>query len=98
MNLTPCDRLRLIYPPTDPDGPLPAIKGVLQLRAVLTHPPVDGGVIHEDTPLAQEFFDMARAQWIHHVPTDPHQNEVLGEVGSLETHGPTSSPSLVLLR
>ena len=37
------------------------------------------------------------AEWIRHVPTDPHQNGVLGEVGSFETHSPTSSPPLVLL-
>src|SRR5882724_11729463 len=54
--------VRLIHAPTDPDGPLAAVKRLLELRAVFDAPPVDGGMIHVDPTFEHEFFDMARAQ------------------------------------
>ena len=43
---------------------------LLQLWAVLDHPPVDGGVIYVDAAFQHEFFYMARAQRIRHIPAD----------------------------
>ena len=43
-------------------------------------------MIHVDTPFEHEFFDMARAEGIGHVPADTRYNNVLREVGPLEAY------------
>jgi hypothetical protein len=53
--------IRLIHAPTGPDGTLAPVKGVLELGAILDHPPVHGGVIHLHPPFLHACFDMARA-------------------------------------
>ena len=89
--------IRFLHPPADPDGPLAAVERRLQLRAVLDDPPVDGRMIHVDPAFKHQFFDMARAQRIRHIPADTGQNDCLREVGTLETHGHRRSPSLVTM-
>src|SRR5882724_9606107 len=71
------------------------MKCCLQLRTVFDHPTVYGGVIHINTALAHELFDMACAQWIRDIPADTRQNDFLWEMGPLEAHSHRSSPSLV---
>jgi hypothetical protein len=84
----------LVHPPTEPHWPLAEMKCFLQRRTVFHDPPVNSGVIHVDAALEHEFFDMARAQRIRHIPADTRQNDFLGEMGPLEAHGHQSSPSL----
>src|SRR4029450_8396089 len=55
-------------------------------KPVLDDPPVNGGVIHLHPTFFHEFFDMARAQRICHVPTHAHENDLLREMGTLEAH------------
>ena len=57
-------RLRLahFHAPAHPHRAFAPVKRLFQLRTVLDHPPVNGGVIHMDTALEHEFFDVARAQ------------------------------------
>jgi hypothetical protein len=52
------------------------MKRLLQLGAVFDDPAVNGGVIHLYPTFLHEFFDMARAQWIRHIPADSHQNNL----------------------
>jgi hypothetical protein len=66
----------------------------LQLGAVFDDPPVDRGVIDVHPMFQYQFFDMARAQRIGHVPADAHENDVLGEMGSFEADRHRRSPSL----
>src|SRR5262245_49388575 len=82
-----------IHPPTDPHRALAPVEGLLQLRAVLDDPPVNGGVIDLDPPFLHEFFDMARAQRIRHIPAHPHQNNLWGEMGPFEIDRHRRSPS-----
>jgi hypothetical protein len=64
-------------------------------RAVLDHPPVNGGVIHMDTTFEHKFFDVARAQEVGDIPTDARQNDILWEMGPLKAHRHCLSPSLM---
>src|SRR5712691_3453608 len=84
----------LIHPPTDPDGPLAAVKRLLQLRAVFDDPSVDRGVIDLHPALFHQFFDMTRAQRVGHIPADSHDNDILWEMGPLEADRHRRSPSL----
>ena len=45
------------------------------------------------TSCRTEFFDMARAQRVRQVPTNPHENDLWGEMGSFETDRHRRSPS-----
>jgi hypothetical protein len=83
----------LIHAPTDVDRPLAPVKGFLQLRAVFDHPPADCRVIHVDPTLEHEFFDVARAQRIRHIPADPHQNDLWGEMRPFEIDRHRLAPS-----
>src|SRR5882762_4339979 len=74
----------LIHTPTGPYRALAPVERLLQLWAVFDHPPVDGRVIHVDTALEHEFFDMARAQRVGHVPADTGQDNLLGKVDTFE--------------
>jgi hypothetical protein len=54
-------------------------------------------MIHLYPPFLHEFFDMARAQWIRHIPADSHQNNLWGEMRSFETDRHVSLPHVVPL-
>jgi hypothetical protein len=69
------------------------VEGFFELRAILHNPAVNGGVIHVDATLEHQFFDMAGAQRIRHIPAHTHENDVLWKMGALEAHHPCS-PSL----
>jgi hypothetical protein len=75
-------------------GRLRRVKRFFEQRAVFDHPPVDGGVIHVDTALEHEFFDVARAQRVGDIPPDARQNDLLGAMGTFEAHHHRLSPSL----
>jgi hypothetical protein len=45
------------------------------------------------TSCRTEFFDMARAQRVRHIPADPHQNNLWGEMGPFEIGRHRRSPS-----
>src|SRR5262249_17109071 len=64
-----------------------------ELRAIFDDPPVNGGVIHLYPPFLHEFFDMARAQRIRHIPADPHHNDLWGEMRPFETDSHRRAPS-----
>jgi len=66
------------------DFALTPVKGFFELRAILHNPAVNGGVIHVDATLEHQFFDMAGAQRIHHIPGHTHENDVLWKMGALE--------------
>ena len=55
---------------------LAAVKGVLQQRAVFNHPLVDSRVIHVDSTLLHQCFDMPIAQGIGDVPPHTHENDI----------------------
>jgi hypothetical protein len=74
----------LIHPPAAPHRLLAVVKRLLQLRAVLDDPTVDGGVIHVDTALEHELFDVARAQRVGDIPADARQDDILWEMGPLK--------------
>src|SRR4030095_5943504 len=88
-------RLRLahFHPPADPHGTLAPMKRLLELGAIFDDPSVNGGVIHLHPALLHEFFDVARAQRVRQVPTNPHENDLWGEMGSFETDRHRRSPS-----
>src|SRR4029077_6337742 len=83
----------LIHPPADPHGTLAAMERRLQVRAVLDDPPVHRGVIDLYPAFFHEFCDMTRAQRVGHIPTDSHENDLLGEMGPLEADRHRRSPS-----
>ena len=56
-------------------------------------PPVNGGVIHLHPTFLHEFFDMARAQRVRHIPADSHENNLWGETGPFEIDRHRRSPS-----
>src|SRR5262245_33295176 len=60
-------------------------------------PIVQRTTITATTSCRTEFFDMARAQRIRHIPADSHQNDLWGEMRSFETHRHVSLPHAVLL-
>ena len=60
------------------------MKRLLELGALCDDPSVHGGVIHLHPPFLHEFFNMARAQRVRHIPEDPHQNNLWGEMGTFE--------------
>ncbi len=60
--LNRCFVARLVHAPADPNGTLAAVEFFLELRAVLNHPTVDGGVIELNPAFLHQFFDVARAQ------------------------------------
>ena len=60
------------------------MKRLFQQRAIFAGPPVDGGVIDVNPTFFHEFFDVARAQRVRQVPTNPHENNLWGEMGSLK--------------
>src|SRR5262245_51614864 len=45
------------------------------------------------TSCRTEFFDMARAQRVRHIPAHPHENNLWGEMGPFETDRHRRSPS-----
>ena len=45
------------------------------------------------TSCRTEFFDMARAQRVRHIPADAHQNDLWGEMGPFETDRHRLAPS-----
>jgi hypothetical protein len=57
----------------------------LELRAVFTDLPVNGGMIQLHPTFFHEFFDVARTQGIGYVPPDARQDDLLREMGPLET-------------
>ena len=69
--------VRLVHAPADPHWALATVKRPVQLRAVVHDPPVGGGVIHSDTSFEHEFFDVACAQGIRHIPADARENDIL---------------------
>jgi hypothetical protein len=87
--------VRLVHPPAAPHGPSTAVKRFLQLRAILQDPPVDGGVIHGDSPFLHQFFDVTRTQRIRHIPPHARENDLLWEMRTLEVHRHHLSPSLI---
>src|SRR5262245_52888282 len=70
------------------------MKRLLELGAIFDDPSVNGGVIHLHPPFLHEFFDIARAQRVRHIPADPHQNNLWGEMGTFEID---RHPSLSLM-
>src|SRR5437870_13872834 len=83
---------RLVHAPTHPDGALAAMKGSFQVGAVLYDPSIERGVIDLHAALQHEFFAMARAQGIRHVPADAHKTNVLRKMGPFEADRHPSSP------
>jgi hypothetical protein len=73
------------------------MKRLFQLGAIFDDSAVDGGVIHVDPTFLHEFFDMACAQGIRHIPADSHQNNLWGEMRSFETDRHVSLPHVVPL-
>ncbi len=76
--------VRFAHPPTDPHQALAAVEGLLLERAILDDPWVNRGVIHRHAPFLHEFFDVTRAQRVRHIPANPHQNDLWGEMGTFE--------------
>src|SRR5262249_34402537 len=66
-----------VHPPTDPHWALAPVERLLQLGTILDHPAVDGRAIHVDPGFQHEFFDMARAQGIRHIPAYAHENDLV---------------------
>src|SRR5262245_52952036 len=67
---------------------------ITRMFPIHDHQPVNGGVIHLNPPFLHEFFNMARAQRIRHIPTYAHENDILWEMNALEAHRHRLSPSL----
>jgi hypothetical protein len=85
----------LVHAPAAIHRSLPTLKGRFELWAVLQHPAVDGRVIDGHSTLLHELFDLAIAQGVRHVPPDAGEDDVLREMGPLETDH-HRSPSLTL--
>src|SRR5262249_43897658 len=82
-----------VHAPTHPYRTLAAMEGLLELRAICDDPPIDGGVIHLYSTFLHEFFDVTRAQRIRHIPADPHENDLRGEMSTFEADRHRRSPS-----
>jgi site-specific DNA recombinase len=85
--------IRLIHPPTDPHRALAPVKGFFQQGTVFHDPTLEGRVVDRHPALFHEFFHMPIAQGIRDIPPDPHQNDVLGKMGPLETDRHGRAPS-----
>ena len=83
--LTPLVNIGLVHAPTDPHGTLATMKGFLELGAKFDHLPVNGGVVHVNPTFCHEFLDVACAQRVRHIPAHPHEHDLWGKMGSLET-------------
>ena len=73
------------------------MKRLFQLGTVFDDPALDRRVVDVDPTFLHEFFDMAIAQGIRHIPAHAHQNDILREMGPLEAHRHRRSPSLFTL-
>src|SRR5262249_57345555 len=82
-----------VHAPTHPYRTFAAMECLLELRAIFDDPPIDGGVIHLYSTFLHEFFDVTRAQRIRHIPADPHQNDLRGEMSTFEIDRHRRSPS-----
>src|SRR5262245_26396345 len=81
--------------PAPPPRPLAPMAGFLQWRAIFSHPAVDRGVIHLSPAFCHAFFDGARTQRVRQVPANPHENDLVGKMGPLETDRHCRSPSYI---
>src|SRR4030095_2900502 len=88
----------LVHPPADPHWTLAPMKRLFELWTIFDDPPINGGVIHLHSPFLHEFFDMARAQRVRHIPADAHENDVWWEMSPFEAYGHRRSPSRCTLR
>src|SRR6266568_4687072 len=93
--LAPHLDVRLVHPPTHPNGPLTPVKRFLQQRAILDSPPVDRGVIDVHPAFLHEFLNVACAQRVRHIPANPHENDLFGKMGTLKTDRHRLSPSCI---
>src|SRR5262245_22784167 len=82
-----------VHTPTHPHRTLAAMEGFFELRAICDDPAINGGVIHLHPAFLHECFDMARAQRIRHIPADPHQNDLWGEMRPFEIDRHRLAPS-----
>ena len=85
--------IRLIPPPTAPHRTLAPMECFLAEGALFDDPPVDGGVIDLPPSCLPEFFHMARAQRVRHIPTDTHENDFWGDMGPFDTAHHRRAPS-----
>src|SRR5262249_9795392 len=74
-----------VHAPTHPHRTFAAMECFLSLGAVFDDPAVNRGVIHLHPTFFHEFFDMACAQRICHMPAHTHENDLWGEMGPFET-------------
>jgi hypothetical protein len=84
-----------VHPPTDPHQALMPVQRLFQQRTILDGPPVDGGVIDVNPTFFHEFLDVAGAQRVRHIPANPHENDLFGEMGTLKTDRHRLSPSCI---
>src|SRR5215467_13107832 len=89
--------IRFIHAPADPHRLLAPMERLFELWAIFEHPSVNGGVIHVHPTFLHEFFDMACAQWIRHVPPHTHENDLLRKMCPLKADRHRRSPSLCTL-
>src|SRR5262245_50346890 len=89
---------RLVHPPADPHVTLAPMKRLFELWTIFDDPPIHGGVIHLHSPFLHEFFNMARAQRVRHIPADAHEHDVWWEMSPFEAYGHRRSPSRCTLR
>src|SRR6266581_894263 len=75
--------VHLVHAPTDPHRSFAAVKGLLQLWALLQHPAIDRRMVDGHAVFFHEFFDMPIAQGIGHVPPYSDEDNVLREMGTL---------------
>src|SRR5712692_5306038 len=76
--------IRLVHPPSDPDGTLPAEEGRFQLGTILHNPGLDGRMVDRHPAFLHQLFHMPIAQGIGDVPPHTSEDNVLQEMARLE--------------
>src|SRR5262245_55267819 len=84
----------LIHQPAHLPRLFASMERLFQRRTVFDDPALDRGVIDLYAALFHQFFDMPIAQEIRDIPAHTHQDNILGEMDSLEAHRHHRSPSL----
>lgn len=84
---------RLVHAPADPHRPLAAVQRLFELGTICDHPSVHRRVVDSDTAFLHEYFDMAIAQGIGHLPAHVYENDLFGEMRVRETDRYPLSPS-----
>ena len=83
----------LVHAPAHPQRMLAPVECLFKLWTGLHPPTIHRRVVNRNPPFLYEFFGMACAQRVRETPTAPHEDELWGELRTLEPDRYRLAPS-----